>query len=134
MERDMNARDRVRFYAQETGLTQREVALYRTTPVSGWTTRRERQIGSVIRSLERMLAELGDDLKVWLEASARLLSTVGEFVSGALKTAAAFAEQMAEVIDWLSDWLRKYPTLTTILEGLMDALAGRGVRRALPGR
>lgn len=130
----MNARERVRHYAEETGLTQRQVALYRTTPISGWTTRRERQIGGLIRSLERMFVEfeeLGEDVSEWLKASAKLLSTLGKYVAGAIRTAAAFAERVAEVVEWLSDWLRKYPTLTTMLEGLTNTLAGRSGRRAL---
>ena len=120
----MNESQRTGFYANKTGLSKAAVKRYRDAPVSSWSKRADRKIGSTLRFLDRLADDPDLSWDDWRKQGAVLLKAVHDWISGVLDTIADFvariaaaAEKVMDALGRLLESLKDYLPILTVLAG-----------------
>ena len=127
----MNKVQLAEFYAKKTGLSKADIKRYRDTPVSGWTKRADRKLGSTLRLLDRLANDPDLSWEDWRKQSAVLLKAVYEWVHGMLDTVAGFVKRIAAAAERV---LTAITILLTALEPYLPLLAILVGRRLVGGK
>ena len=121
----MNESQRTEFYANKTGLSKAAVKRYREAPVSSWSKRADRKIGSTLRLLDRLADDPELSWDDWRKQGAVLLKAVHEWISGVLDTIAEFVARMAAAAERVLAVLLKILTSLEPYAPLIVALLAR---------
>ncbi|MBK8695347.1 MAG: hypothetical protein IPN17_24515 [Deltaproteobacteria bacterium] len=100
-------RDRTRFYAQRSGLSQRQVQDFRRTPVNDWPARSDRRIGSAIRGMEAMWQDPDVTLELWLRTAKAVMGAISDFLFDVIDTAVELGSAIARAVDRALEWFMK---------------------------
>lgn len=127
----MNKSARIDFYAKHTSLSRAAARRYMAQPVSAWSTRSDRKIGGLFRTLE-VLAEEEDLTWVkWRRHARSILQDIHDFIAGVLETVAEFVKRVGATVTRVLKELRRILEAAGPLLELLTVVLGTSAVRAL---